>query len=148
MRHLRYMLMIALASGPLVGLTSCVRRTIEITTEPSGALIWVNGREAGRTPVAIDFTHYGTYDLMIRKKGWEPIIDVRKAPVPVTDVPGPDLLVEILPIDVHHVVKWHIDLQPSDASRTALLNRADTLRDALQSDEDDGSAPKTLDEQH
>jgi hypothetical protein len=146
MRNLIHILVLTMAMAPLAGLTGCVRRTLEITTEPSGALIWVNGREVGRTPVSVDFTHYGTYDLMIQKKGWEPIIDARRAPVPVTDLPGPDLAVEILPIDVHHVVKWHIELQPRDTSRNALLKRADTLRDALQSGEDDGSKHQALDE--
>ena len=109
----------------------CMRRTIEISTEPEGALVWLNGREVGRTPVEVNFNHYGTYDLMIQKKGWEPIIDERKAPVPVSDTLGLDLVVEILPVDVHHKIHWHIEMEPRDTSTTALIDRADALRSEL-----------------
>ena len=121
------MLLVGLASLTLM-FTGCVRRTIEITTSPEGALVWLNGREVGRTPVTIDFMHYGTYDLMIKKKGWEPIIDAKRAPIPVTDMPGLDLMVEILPIDAHHTLQWHIDMEPRDDSHAALLKRANGLR--------------------
>jgi hypothetical protein len=115
-------------------LPGCVRRTIEITTSPKGALVWLNGREVGRTPVSVDFMHYGKYDLMIKKKGWEPIIDARKAPIPVTDMPGLDLMVEILPVNVHHTLHWHIDMEPRDASNAALLERANNLRNDANGD--------------
>jgi hypothetical protein len=125
--------------------TGCVRRTIEISTTPEGALVWVNGREVGRTPLSVDFTHYGTYDLMIKKKGWEPIIDAKTTPVPILDSAGLDLIVEILPVDVHHVVKWHIDMERRDGSRRALLKRANELRASLSGDLQ-ASVEKTLNE--
>lgn len=112
-------------------LPGCVRRTIEITSSPEGALVWVNGREVGRTPVTVDFMHYGTYDLMIKKRGWEPIIDAKRAPIPVMDMPGLDLAIEILPVDAHHVLHWHIDMERRDESHEALLQRADRLRSEL-----------------
>jgi len=37
----------------------CVRRVIDITSDPPGARVWVNDREAGRTPCSVEFTHYG-----------------------------------------------------------------------------------------
>ena len=147
MSHRRTITWRLLAPGLIMALLlpSCVRRTIEISTEPQGALVWLNGREIGRTPVAVDFTHYGTYDLMIKKKGWEPIIVAKDAPVPILDTAGVDLVVEILPIDVHHVVQWHIDMERRDGSRRALIKRADTLRTSLDDPQPD-SAEKTLDE--
>ena len=42
-------------------LTGCVRRTISISSEPAGALCWLNGREIGRTPLSVDFIYYGDY---------------------------------------------------------------------------------------
>lgn len=143
MNHARMITFFALALA--LAMTGCVRRTIEISTTPEGALVWVNGREVGRTPVSVDFTHYGTYDLMIKKKGWEPIIDAKETPVPILDSTGLDLVVEILPVDVHHVVKWHIDMERRDGSRRALLKRANELRTSLD-DAQQASAEKTLDE--
>ena len=147
MTHRRTITMRLLAPGLAMALLlpGCVRRTIEISTAPKGALVWLNGREVGRTPVSVDFTHYGTYDLMIKKKGWEPIIVAKDAPVPILDTAGVDLVVEILPIDVHHVVQWHIDMERRDASRRALVKRADALRTSLE-DPQPVSAEKTLDE--
>jgi hypothetical protein len=95
--------------------------------------------------VSVDFTHYGTYDLMIKKKGWEPIIDAKTTPVPILDSAGLDLIVEILPVDVHHVVKWHIDMERRDGSRRALLKRANELRASLSGDLQ-ASVEKTLNE--
>ena len=143
MNHPRTFTMFALALA--LATTGCVRRTIEISTTPEGALVWVNGREVGRTPVSVGFTHYGTYDLMIKKKGWEPIIDAKTTPVPILDSAGLDLIVEILPVDVHHVVKWHIDMERRDGSRRALLKRANELRASLSGDLQ-ASVEKTLDE--
>lgn len=112
------------------GLTQvgCVRRTIRITTEPPGALVWLNHREIGRTPVEAEFTHYGTYDLLIKKKGWEPLIGAMPTGFRIRGTPGVDLMLEVLPIRTHDLVEWHIQLVPRDRDHAALLNRAAELR--------------------
>ncbi|MCC5829414.1 MAG: PEGA domain-containing protein [Phycisphaeraceae bacterium] len=51
------------------GLGGCVRRTITITSEPSGALVHLNDQEVGRTPLTIGFTHYGVYDVRLTHEG-------------------------------------------------------------------------------
>ncbi len=106
----------------------CVRRTIRITTEPPGALVWLNHHEIGRTPVDADFTHYGTYDLMIKKAGYEPLIGAMPTGMSVHGTPGVDLVLEVLPIKTHDVVEWHVDLVPRDNDQQALLRRAAALR--------------------
>ena len=55
----------------LAGTGGCVRRTLTVTTDPPGALIYLNGVEAGRTPLERDFVYYGTYDVAVRKEGYE-----------------------------------------------------------------------------
>src|ERR1043165_4777491 len=54
-----------------VGAGGCVRRTLTVTTDPPGAVIYLNGVEAGRTPLERDFVFYGTYDVAVRKEGYE-----------------------------------------------------------------------------
>ena len=54
--------------------TGCVRRTISIVSNPPGALVWLNDREVGRTPIEVEFLYYGTYDVRIVKDGYEPLI--------------------------------------------------------------------------
>ncbi|MFB3120043.1 MAG: PEGA domain-containing protein [Stenotrophomonas maltophilia] len=40
-----------------------------ITSEPPGALVWLNDREIGRTPVDVDFEFYGRYDVRLHLPG-------------------------------------------------------------------------------
>jgi len=49
----------------------CVRRSITITTEPTGALVFLNDQEVGQSTVTTDFLWYGDYDVVIRKEGFE-----------------------------------------------------------------------------
>ena len=112
----------------LVTATGCVRRTIRITTEPPGALVWLNHREIGRTPVEADFTHYGTYDLMIKKDGYEPLIGAMPTGTRIRGTPGVDLVLEVLPVHMHDLVEWHLEMVPRDEDHAALLQRASALR--------------------
>ena len=43
-----------------VALSGCVERYFRIETEPVGARIYINGEDAGVSPVERPFTHYGT----------------------------------------------------------------------------------------
>ncbi len=106
----------------------CVRRTITITSEPSGALVWLNDREVGRTPVDVDFTHYGTYDVRLVHDGFEPMLTVGEAKPPLWDHMGPDLVAELIPGEVHSRVEWHYELQPLADDPEALVDRARELR--------------------
>ncbi len=115
-----------LAATLLAG--GCVRRTIRITSEPPGALVWLNHHEIGRTPVEVDFTHYGTYDLLIKKDGWEPMIGAMPTGFRLRGTPGLDLALEVMPIHTHDLVEWHVDMVPRDDDHIALLDRAATMR--------------------
>lgn len=54
-------------------LTGCLERTITITSQPTGALVHLNDREVGRTPVVVPFTFYGTYTVRLEHDGvWVP----------------------------------------------------------------------------
>ncbi len=119
--------------------SGCVRRTIRITREPSGALVWLNHREIGRTPVEAEFTHYGTYDLMIKKDGWEPMIGPMPTGFRIHGTPGIDLALEVMPIRTQDLVEWHVDLVPRDQDHQALLQRASEMRAVA-----DGHDPDTL----
>ena len=106
----------------------CIRRTLSITSTPSDALVWVNHREVGRTPLTVDFTHYGTYDIRIERDGMEPVLTSRKASAPVWDLPGPDLVFEVMPFQTKSEVEWHFELEPRDESMQALVERARGFR--------------------
>ncbi len=111
--------------------TGCVRRTISIVTEPPGALVWLNDREVGRTPIEVEFLYYGTYDVRIVKDGYEPLITSGKADAPLWDVVGIDLAAELLPLDLHSRVEWTYQLEPTAFDEPGLIQRARDLRTQL-----------------
>ncbi|MFG0330594.1 MAG: PEGA domain-containing protein [Phycisphaerales bacterium] len=129
----------ALAFGALTG---CVERTISITSEPEGALVYLNDREIGRTPVEVEFLYYGTYDIRLVKDGYEPFVGAAKAEIPLYDQPGIDLVAEALPINFEKRVEWHFELEPAAAEIDPMIDRARDLRSRLDPAET-GSDPAT-----
>ena len=122
------MSLIGIVLAALVALNGCVRRTITITTEPEGTLVWLNDREVGRTPVEVDFKHYGTYDVRLEHRGYEPMMTSGRADPPWWDNVGLDLIAELIPVDLESRIEWHYVMEPLDDAREALLSRARELR--------------------
>lgn len=119
-------------------LPGCLERRLNITSEPPGALVWVNDVELGRTPVEADFTFYGEYDVRVQLEGYEPIRRQMTASQPMYEYPPFDLVAGALPVDFENVVKWHFDLQPSlentqtpEEFEKGLLERARGTREKL-----------------
>jgi hypothetical protein len=126
----------------------CLKRTISVTTEPPGALVWINDVEVGRTPLQTDFTFYGEYDVRLRREGFEPIIASAKADTPIQEFPGIDLLAEAAPVRFHTIVRWHWDLvplaenaMPKEQGEQALIARANELRSGIVAAAPPGPAP-------
>jgi len=51
--------------------TGCVSRRLTIRTNPPGALVKLNGKRLGFSPVSSNFTYYGTYEIELTKDGYE-----------------------------------------------------------------------------
>lgn len=111
--------------------SGCVRRTITVTSEPSGALVWLNGREIGRTPVETDFLYYGTYDVQLEAEGYEPLLTFGQAKPPWWDNIPLDLAAELTPGRKHARVAWHYRLEPRRDDPVELVERARQLRGEL-----------------
>jgi hypothetical protein len=123
------LLLVGVAGAVLSG---CVRRTVAITTDPPGALVWVNDREVGRTPVEIDFVYYGRYDVRLELDGYEPRMTSGRARAPLWDVPPIDFAAEIAPVEFLSRTRWHYDLEPVDDDQADLLERALGLRAEIE----------------
>jgi hypothetical protein len=115
----------AMALGVLAG---CMTRTIEITSEPSGALVTLNDVEVGRTPVRAEFTYYGVYDVLLTREGYEPLRTSARARAPVYELPPVDLAANAIP-GATHTVRWHFVLEEALESRG---DRAAMERDLLE----------------
>lgn len=112
-------------------LTGCVDRRITITSEPSGAQVFLNDADVGRTPVEVNFTYFGTYDVRLRKEGCEPLVTKAEAKAPIHEWPGIDLLFIPMPFTKETRIAWHFDLEPSQNDPAATVQRAAELRDML-----------------
>ncbi len=111
-----------------VMLMGCTQRTIYVTSEPAGALVYLNDQEVGRTPVSVPFTHYGVYDVRLELEGHLPMWTQAEAKTPWWDHIGPDLAAEMIPGSKSEV-RWHFDLAPKgEDNPEALLDRAGQLR--------------------
>lgn len=67
------------AAALLAALSGCVHRRVTIRTDPPGALVLLDGREVGYTPMSTDFTYYGTREVTLIKDGYETLT----APLPL-----------------------------------------------------------------
>lgn len=112
----------------------CVERLISITSEPSGALVHLNDEAVGRTPLTVPFTFYGVYDVRLEKDGFKPLWTEHKADAPWWELPGVDLLSQMVPGAKSHL-KWHFELEAlptadgvSMIDREALVDRARQMR--------------------
>lgn len=135
-RSVRGMAMLGLGAV-LLASGGCVQRTIEITSEPTGAQVYLNDVEVGRTPLEVGFTYFGTYDVRLRKDGYEPLITSAKTDAPMHEWPGFDLVAMAWPATKETRIRWHFAMEPSDVDEDALLERARAFREDFS-----GTTPK------
>lgn len=127
MTNLRYVLMLmvfcTLASG-------CVRRRMTIRSSPPGALVFVDGQEIGRTPVATPFIYYGTRNLRLVKDGYETISINQPFHAPWYQVPPLDFVSEnMVPHELRDERVVDFEMVPmANVSMDDVLIHADQLR--------------------
>jgi hypothetical protein len=110
----------ALGLAALLALAGCVERTITITSEPSGALVYLNDEEVGRTPVTVPFRFYGVYDVRLEHDAYAPLWTKHEAHQPWWDYMGPDLIAETIP-HVKSQQTWVFTMAPRPADDPDLL---------------------------
>ncbi len=125
---LSHLTIIAVTS--LLFLNGCVERLITVTSQPSGAIVWLNDQEVGATPVTVPFTFYGTYDVTLRKDNYQAVNTSKNTPVPIYQWLGIDLITEcFLPFNFSDKHNWHFEMDSvEDIDPDKLIERAKTLR--------------------
>jgi hypothetical protein len=126
------MLAVFLAVGLV--LPACTDRRLHITSDPPGALVWVNDVQLGRTPVEAEFTFYGVYDVRVELEGHEPLWTEQRARAPWYEYPPIDLIAAAMPWPVRTRIDWHFVLEPkpeTEESEADILDRARGLREQL-----------------
>jgi hypothetical protein len=116
-------------------LGGCIERRMFITSDPQGATVWLNDTEVGVTPVEVDFTYFGVYDVRLRKPGYEPLTTRAEAKAPLHEQPGVDLAAMAIPAKKTTRVDWHFTLEPVNNDPAGLVERAGELRGRLEPDQ-------------
>ncbi len=127
------------ATALAASLIGCARRQMTITSEPSGALVYLNDEEIGRTPLRRDFVWYGNYDVQVRHDGYHALDTHRQLTAPWWQWPPFDLFAEFMPFRPTDQQAMHFTLTPitpSDVDPSAMLARAAILREQLASPAD------------
>src|SRR2546430_13312277 len=122
-------IVLGLMTIALVGCTQ-VQRNISISSDPPGALVYLNDQEAGRTPMTRDFTWYGTYEVVLRKEGYQTTKTGQRVIAPWWQWPPFDLLADLSPVRLKDKHSYHFTMSPSPPPPSAdeMLGRAEEMR--------------------
>lgn len=114
--------------------SGCVQRQMTVTSEPEGALVYLNGQEVGRTPLERDFLWYGTYDVQLRKEGHETLRARQKVIAPWWQWPPFDLFAELFPLKDERSFQYTLTPAADTAiDADAILARSAELKGQLES---------------
>lgn len=132
MRLALYGIVGVLLVGGVGGGTGCVRRTLTVTSDPPGSLVYLNDQEFGRTPVTRDFLWYGTYRVTLRQEGYETHKTTARIIAPWWQWPPIDLFAEIFPLKDQRTLSYRltaVSTQPADPAQ--LIGRAKAMEAEL-----------------
>jgi hypothetical protein len=135
-RRPRLPFVISLLLPALLPAGGCVQRTMTITSDPPGALVFMNDQELGRTPMKKDFIWYGTYDVQLRKEGYVTATTKQAVIAPIWQWPPIDLLAEFWPgrlKDERHFNYTLIPASTQPSNPDMMLARGEELRKMLES---------------
>lgn len=130
---LRVVAMVALGAVLVANGVGCngVRRRLTITSEPPGAIVYLNNKEIGKTPISQNFLHSGVYNIKCYKEGYEMNETYYKAGTPWYLYPGIDFFSQnFTPGELRDEQSGHIVLeQKREIPENELYEKASQLRD-------------------
>jgi PEGA domain-containing protein len=128
------------ATGVALMLGGCVERRMTIRTNPPGALVYVDNKEMGVSPVSYSFVHYGTSRVRLVRDGYETQTVVEEVKAPVYEWLPLEPFSELLPFRFKDWREFTYDLETSKTpSIPDLRDRAEIARqDALTASEQPG----------
>ncbi|MHC4268621.1 MAG: PEGA domain-containing protein [Planctomycetota bacterium] len=145
-KTLRTFLFLVLAAIIFVS-AGCVTRTITVETNPSNALVYIDDRLVGESPVTIPFTYYGTRKIMIEKRDddekltHERTTAFEKIKAPVYEIFPLDFVSELVwprELKDEHILTYDlVELEPltTKERQKKVLTNADELRQRVNSPE-------------
>ena len=111
----RAVLALLLVAATVAAFSGCnsVKRRLTITSEPSGALVYLTDKEIGRTPISQNIVHSGTYKIRCCKEGFAMEERYHKVGTPWYLYPGFDFFSEnFVPGELRDEQSCHLILTP------------------------------------
>jgi len=106
-----------------------VIREWTISSQPAGALVEVSGKEVGRTPVTIQFTFYGEYEVILSKDGYETLETSVELNPPWYQYPVIDFFAETSVFTLNDTRQSeHILVKAKPPAPTDLVDRANEMK--------------------
>jgi len=123
-------LLVAATVGACLLATGCVQRRMMIRSNPPGATLYVDDYEIGVTPIAVDFTYYGTRKIRLVKDGYETLTILQPVPPPWYEIVPLDFFAEnVVPGELRDWREFAYQLRPQIVvPPDQLLSRAEQLR--------------------
>jgi len=113
MKRISYRLtLIAIAMVGLLFFPGAVRKVATITSEPSGAGVWINGVYRGKTPVEIPYNWNWYYDFVLKKEGYKDFCIRERFYAPVKHWIPFDFFAEAAPVRSNEPQWRHYTLTP------------------------------------
>lgn len=112
----------------------CVSRRITVRSNPPGALVMLEGKKVGYTPVSFDVNYYATRELTLVKPGYEMLTVMQKMRPPWYQVPPLDFVSDnFLPYKLTNRQEYSYSLNPELVHPTQeVLERGRQLRAEAQ----------------
>lgn len=124
-------------------ISGCAEHRILITSEPSGARVYLDGQDKGLTPASVPFTFYGRRELTIEKNGYQTYKSIIPIKAPILQVFPLDIMMLLIPYPFvdNHAFYFIMEKQGKTDIKKA-IERMDRLKDHLEEKlNDEGSAP-------
>jgi hypothetical protein len=130
-------------AGCCLAQIGCVQRRFTVRSNPPGALVYVDNKEIGTTPISHDFIYYGTRQIRLIKDGYETLVVNTPFTTPWYELPGIDFVSEnLVPGEIrdHRVLDFQLTPQVIVPTEQ-LMGRAEELR---RSNNPGATAPPAL----
>jgi hypothetical protein len=126
--------MLWMLAGVMLVSSGCVRRRLNVQSNPAGALVYVDNQQIGTTPCSVDFTYYGTREIRLVKPGYETLTINQPIPAPWYQFPPLDFVSEnLVPSKIRDNRTVCYNLAPQFIVPTQeLIGRANQLRQDTQ----------------
>jgi len=107
-----------------------------VMSNPPGAIVYLDGKEIGRTPFSTNFDHYGKREFRVVKQGYETKTELVSVRAPWYQWIGFDFVSEVLlPGKLTDHKSYEFDLQPERVVlNTEIVARAEQFRRTAHAD--------------